>query len=356
MGSLQTRTLGKSGVKVSAIGLGTVPLAGFGVGVEYDQFEKTAWSAYEQGIRHFDSAPMYGLGKAEHFLGHFLRTRNIRSEVVVSTKVGRLLTPVSRAKKGDVIFGINWVDSLPFVEEFDYSYDGIMRSFEDSQQRLGLDFIDILLVHDIGRLAHGDNNEIYWKQLVNGGFKALDELRRNGNTRAIGIGVNETDAVLEMSDEFDLDCCLLAGRYTLLNHEPLQYFFPACLRRNVSVIGAGVFNSGILAAGSRAAAKTYDYQAAPADVIAKVKAIEDVCEKYHVALPQAAVRFVHAHPAVSSLVLGAKDTNEVSQNVAAITASIPNEFWDELKERRIIPAEVPTPSVDGAKTAAPQSA
>ncbi|WP_242539749.1 aldo/keto reductase [Trinickia mobilis] len=341
MRNLETRALGKSSVNVTAIGLGTVPLAGFGVGVDYAQFESTLLSAYQQGIRYFDCAPMYGLGKVEHFLGHFLRTHGIRSNVVVSTKVGRLLKPVSRATKGDVIFGIDWIDALPFAEEFDYSYDGIMRSFEDSQQRLGLDFIDVILVHDIGRLAHGEKNAIYWKQLTSGGLRALDELRRSGCTKAIGIGVNETAAVLEMADEFDLDCCLLAGRYTLLNHEPLTHFFPECIRRKISVIGAGVFNSGILGAGTRAVIRSYDYQAAPDDILSRVRSLEEVCAKHNVALPQAAVQFVYSHPAVSSLALGAKNVGEVTQNIAALSAPIPASFWDELKERRLIPEEVP---------------
>lgn len=344
MSILETRTLGKSGVSVSAIGLGTVPLAGFGADIGYEQAERTLRSAYEQGVRYFDCAPMYGLGKAEHYLGHFIRTQGIRPEITLSTKVGRLLKPRSRARKGEVIFGIDWAGALPFFEEFDYSYDGILRSFEDSQQRLGIDLIDVVLVHDIGRLAHGDNNARYWRQLLDGGFRALDELRSSGQVRAVGIGVNETEAVLEMADEFDIDCCLLAGRYTLLNQQPLATFFPECARRNIAVIGAGVFNSGVLAGGSRAANKTYDYQSAPADVIAKVAAIERVCDSYGVALPQAAVQFAYAHPAVSCLVLGAKDVSEVTQNVAAMTAPIPAAFWETLREQGLVAADAPLPA------------
>jgi D-threo-aldose 1-dehydrogenase len=210
-----------------------------------------------------------------------------------------------------VIFGIEWIDGLPFVDEFDYSYDGIMRSFEDSQQRFGIDGIDIIHVHDIGRLSHGDDNDRYWTQLQDGGFKALRELRESGAVKAVSIGVNETAAVLDMANEFPLDCCLIAGRYTLINDEASSHFFPECERLGIDVIAAGVFNSGILAGGSKGPNKLFDYSDAPQSIIDKVEAVEEVCDEFSVALATAAVQFVAAHPAVATVLVGAKNTTEI---------------------------------------------
>ena len=341
MNQLEQRELGETGVNVTALGLGTVPLSGFKVGTSYADFEKVVLAAFDRGIRYFDCAPMYGLGKSEHFLGHALRVNGLRDKVVISTKVARVLKPASRTKKLDSVYGIEWIDPLPFLDTYDYTYDGIMRAFEDSQQRLGLDFIDVLLVHDVGRAWHGDQSEFYWDQLRNGGYRALDELRAGGSIKAIGLGVNETDSVLGVAREFDLDCSMIAGRYTLLNHGPLRDAFPELQRRNISVIAAGVFNSGVLATGTKGAVASYDYQAVPESVLARVRAIEGVCERYDVDLPTAALQFVYAHPAVATVVQGVRNVEELIGNIRAISEPLPSEFWAELKTSGIIPKEAP---------------
>jgi D-threo-aldose 1-dehydrogenase len=342
MKSFPRRQLGDTSVRPSAIGLGTGALGGFGVAVDYPLFEQTILAAYTNGVRYFDTAPMYGYGKSEHYLGHALRTLGLRDKVTLSTKVGRILKSVGRSPPAPPAYGVGWVDSLPFRDTFDYSYDGIMRSFEDSQQRLGLDAVDILFIHDIGQAWHGESASMFWEQLRRGGYRALDELRNTGATGAIGLGVNETDSVLQAAKEFSLDCALIAGRYTLLNQAPLQDVFPEFQRRNISVIAGGVFNSGILAAGTRGNAPAYDYRVASTEITERVRRIEEICDHYGVMLSAAAIQFVFAHPAVSTVLLGAEKPSEVEQNITAISAKIPEAFWAELKRERIIPPDAPT--------------
>lgn len=343
MTDLPKRPLGTTAVEVTSLGLGTVPLSGFNAHVSYDDFEKTIQAGFDSGIRYFDCAPMYGFGKSEHFLGHALRVLGLRDKVVVSTKVGRVLKPASKTKKLDTVYGIDWIDPLPFLDTYDYTYDGIMRSFEDSQHRLGLDYIDVLLVHDVGRAWHGDQSEYYWDQLRASGYKALDELRSGGSVSAIGLGVNETDSVVQVAQEFRIDCSLIAGRYTLLNHEPLKSAFDELLKRKVSVIAGGIFNSGILAAGTKGDSLTYDYGKVPPDVLERVRRIEKVCDEFSVSLPAAAMQFVYAHPAVATLVMGAKSAEEVNTNTTAIRSVIPSEFWTALRDSGAIPENAPLP-------------
>lgn len=337
------RKLGKTEVEVTSMGFGTVPLSGFNAKVSYAEAEAIVKTAYNGGIRHFDTAPMYGFGKAEYYLGHALRELGIRKDVIVSTKVGRILKPVSCMKKLDTPYGINWVDPLPFLDEYDYTYDGIMRSFEDSQKRLALDHIDVLLVHDLGRAWHGADADIYWDQIRKSGYRALDELRSSGAVRAVGLGVNETDAVLTVAREFEIDCSLIAGRYSLLNHGPLQADFDELKQRNVSIIAGGVFNSGILATGvKKLDGVTYDYGKVPQDIIDKVARIEVVCDSHKVALSTAAITFVSMHPAVANVVLGAKSVTEVEENIASASAPVPQALWNDLKSQNLLPAEAPT--------------
>ncbi|MCB4321998.1 aldo/keto reductase [Alcaligenes sp. 13f] len=341
MTDLRTRPLGKSPARVSSIGLGTVGMAGFNSKVNYRQFEQAIDAAFQGGIRHFDAAPFYGYGKAEYYLGHALRELGIRDQVTLSTKAGRILKPANRYPDIKGRYAIEWVDALPFVAEYDYSYDGIMRSFEGSQFRLGQDFIDVLLMHDVGEAWHGDQAEIYWKQLADSGYKALDELRRNGYVHAVGLGVNETEAVLRASSEFDFDCALIAGRYSLLNHAPLEGAFDELHKRNVAIIAAGVFNSGILATGSSTEG-AYDYQKVPEEIRDRVRRIEVVCEQFGVSLVAAAIEFVKLHPAVSTVLLGAHSAQAVRQNIQAASQQAPKDFWQALKAQGLIPEQAPT--------------
>lgn len=345
MNKIPTRPLAGTGLSVTSLALGTVPLSGFGGASTYQDFEDVVLEAYANGIRYMDTAPMYGSTRSEHFLGHVLRVKELRQSVVVSTKAGRVMRAHSKATaSGNLIFGVTWTGGLPFVEQFDYSYDGIMRSFEDSQQRLGLDEIDILLVHDIGRMAHGDQSGHYWKQLQDGGFRALDELRRSGVIKAVGIGVNECEAVIDMANAFPLDCCLVAGRYTLIDQQALDRFLPECQRRGIALIAAGVFNSGILGGGSNGSTRTFDYQDASPEIIRKVQQLEEVCREFDVALPAAAIQFVAAHPAVTTVLQGARSVAELRQNCRALSSPISPQFWARLKERGLIAAHAPTPA------------
>jgi D-threo-aldose 1-dehydrogenase len=342
MVEMDSRKLGKSDVRITSLGLGTVPLAGFRTKASYRDFEAVIDASFQGGVRHFDCAPMYGFGKAEYYLGHALRELGIRDDVVVSTKVGRVLKPASRVQPKKTAYGIDWVDPLPFLDIYDYTYEGIMRSFEDSQQRLALDYIDVLLVHDVGRAWHGDDAGIYHEQLRDSGYRALDELRSSGAVSAVGLGVNETESVVQVAREFDIDCALIAGRYTLLNHDPLAADFAELQRRNVSVIAGGVFNSGILATGTKGGEMTYDYQSVPVEVVNKVAAIEAVCSKHGVDLASAAIEFVGMHPAVASVVLGAQNVAQAEENIRAAGSRAPQEFWAELKHSGLLPDNAPT--------------
>lgn len=349
---MDSRRLGNSDVRITSLGLGTVPLAGFRTKASYRDFEAVIDASFRGGVRHFDCAPMYGFGKAEYYLGHALRELEIRDDVVVSTKVGRVLKPANRTRHKETAYGIEWVDPLPFLDEYDYTYDGIMRSFEDSQQRLAVDYIDVLLVHDVGRAWHGNDAGMYHEQLRDSGYKALEELCGSGAVSAVGLGVNETESVVQVTREFDIDCALIAGRYTLLNHDPLHAAFAALQHRNVSVIAGGVFNSGILATGTKNGEMTYDYRSVPSDVVTTVSAIENVCARHSVELASVATEFVRLHPAVTSVVLGAQNVAQAEQNIRAAASEAPQEFWAELKQEGLVPESAPTdPRTDAGGSA-----
>ncbi|GAB5336966.1 aldo/keto reductase [Pseudomonas fluorescens] len=339
MNPIEKRPLGQSNVALSAVGLGTVQI-GYNAHIDYDQALAIVRSAYEAGIRYFDTAPMYGTGRAEYTLGRALRELNIRNDVVVSTKVGRVLDT------GDILAAHRPADSRWFLHnphyQYDYTYDGFMRSVDHSLERSGLDRIDVLLVHDLGRAWHGRRAEVYWKQIREGGFKALDELRSTGVVSAVGLGVNETEVVVEVAREFAIDCAMIAGRYTLLNHAPLNGHFVELQRRDVSIIAAGAFNSGVLAMGARPDAM-FDYRAVPDDIAARVAVIQSICAVHGVAMSAAALQFCACHPAVRALVFGAQSVAEVQQNVAAFSTRIPGAFWAQLKQQKLIPDHAPVP-------------
>jgi len=340
---LEKRKIGNTGVELTSLGLGTSPLGGCGVRVPFTDFDAVVMKAYELGVRYFDTAPLYGLGKSEHSLGHVLRVNGIIEDVVISTKAGRILKPASRSKRAESLYGINWIDPLPYVDEYDYTYDGIMRSFEDSQQRMGVDGVDILYLHDVSGVWHRDSYDLYLSQLRQSGYRACDELRSSGAVKAIGLGVNETASVLQVAAEFNLDCSLVAGRYTLLNHQPLEDFFPEAQRRGIAIIAGGVYNSGVLAEGSKGAAavRTYDYQTASPEILKRVEALEAVCGEFGISLATAATQFVYSHPAVTAVVQGALSTAHVEANVKAISEKIPPGFWSALKAKSLIPEAAP---------------
>jgi D-threo-aldose 1-dehydrogenase len=333
------RRVGRTALEVSALGLGTAPLGGLYRDLTEEEAQATVDAAWEAGMRFFDTAPHYGHTKAEHRLGAALRRRP-RSEYVLSTKVGRHFVPRTHPYDGSE----GWQDPLPFEAIYDYTRDGILRSFEDSQQRLGIVDIDILLVHDIGRFTHGDRNEHYWRQLTEGGgFRALDELRAAGVVKALGFGVNERELILEALREFNFDCALLAGRYTLLEQAPLDDLLPACVERGVSLLLGGAFNSGILAHGLSGDRK-FNYGDAPPEVVERVSRLEAVCRAFNVPLAAAALQFPYAHPAVATVLNGARSPQEVRENAASFAVAIPAGLWTALRDEGLIDPRAPLPA------------
>lgn len=288
----------------------------------------TAWQA---GIRYFDTAPFYGYTRSERRLGTML-TEHERADYVLSTKVGRIMVP-------DATVGAEedaYVAPLPFRPVYDYSYDAILRSFEASRQRIGVFAPDILYVHDIGRVTHGDKHAHYWHQLTKGGgFKALGELRSAGLVKAVGLGVNEWQAVWDAMDEFDIDVAMLAGRYTLLEQESLK-LLDRCAREGVGIVAAGAFNSGILAGNRK-----FNYADAPADILARVDAVEAACAVEGVTMQAAALNFPLLHPAVVTVVSGARNAGQMAANIDWFEQEIPASFWTRLKEKGVIAADAP---------------
>lgn len=332
------RRVAQTDIEVTVLGLGAAPLGNYRHrmtdGVAAD-IEAASW---DRGLRFVDTAPMYGHGLSEHRVGADLRNRH-RESVVVSTKVGRLLRPRPRE---DVDFE-SYDEGLPFALEFDYGYDGVMRSFEDSLQRLGLDRVDILFIHDVDVKTHGlARHRDVFEEAMSGGYRALDGLRAQGAVQAIGLGVNEHEPCLEALRRHDFNCFLLAGRYTLLEQDALDEFLPLCEQRGASVIVGGGFNSGILATGAVHHAR-YDYGPAPRWAMERTHAIELVCEAYGVKLAAAALQFVLAHPVVVSVVAGARSVQQLHQSVAAVEAPIPADFWESLRATGLLRADAPTP-------------
>jgi D-threo-aldose 1-dehydrogenase len=289
--------------------------------------------ALERGVRYVDTAPFYGFGKSERLIGDALRGR---SDVVLSTKVGRLLKP----GLPDDPASMGWPAPLPFHPLYDYSYDGVMRSYEDSLQRLGLNRIDILYLHDIGTFTHTDPEEEarHFEQAMTGGYRALEALKRAGDVSAIGIGVNETEVSLRALERGDWDVFLLAGRYTLLEQTGLDPFFTRCAEQKVSVVVGGPFNSGILVGG-----RTWNYADAPDDVVKRVAGIERVCTAHNVALPAAALQFPLAHPVVASVIPGTRSEREQRELISWWTTEIPSGLWADLKAEGLLNPSAPTP-------------
>jgi D-threo-aldose 1-dehydrogenase len=335
MTSMDKRRIGRTDLHVTSLGLGTATMGGSRIPVTPEERVKLVRAAWDGGVRYVDTAPFYGVGAAERGVGDALRDKP-RGEWVLSTKVGRLLRPSSNA--GGAPDGR--LAPLPFEVKYDYSYDGIMRSVDDSYQRLGLAKIDILFVHDIGVYQHGaETNAAHMKVLRESGYKALDELRRSGVVSAIGLGVNEKEVLIEVLKFGDWDAFLLAGRYTLLEQGPLDDLLPMCSARGTSIVVGGPLNSGILAGRD-----TWNYAAAPPEIVARVKAIEAMCDAHHVPLAAAALQFPLAHPAVAAIIPGPRAAAEFEANLALFRQPIPAALWADLREQGLLHPEAPTPS------------
>lgn len=335
------REFGRSGVHLTELGLGTAALGNLYQPLSDDEAQATVDECWSQGVRYFDTAPMYGFGLSEQRLGAALATRP-RDEFVVSCKVGRTLHRLDEENLPPVRHG--FVSALPYEVRFDYSYDGIMRSFESSLRRLRITDVDLLLVHDIGRLTHGDRHEEQLGILRNSGMRAITKLRESGQVRALGLGCNEWEICDEALDWGPIDGFLLAGRYTLIEQAPLARFFPRCAERGSSVVLGGVFNSGILATGTRSGAPLYyDYAPAPLQIVAKVSAIEQVCQRFQIPLGAAAVQFALACPQVAAVIPGARSRAEVLRFTEYWRSMIPAEFWQILRQQGLIDPAAPVP-------------
>jgi len=324
-------------VSFTALGFGSAPLGNYLRALSEQECDETLSAAWESGLRYYDTAPLYGLGLSEQRVGRLLRRRP-RDEFTISTKVGRLLEPCAP----DEVNGLFFVHTPQVRFIYDYSYDAVMRSYESSLRRLGLDRVNILYVHDVDAFCHGgrDGSEARIRELLDtGGWRALDELRHSGDVSAIGVGVNEWEPCARMLELADPDLFLLAGRYTLLEQAPLETLFPECARRGVGVVIGGPYNSGILAG-----KPTYNYSDVPAEIATKVRAMNDVCQRHGVPLNCAALQFVLAHPVVVSVIPGSQTIEEHRQNVAAFDVPIPGALWQELKTRGLLHADAPTPA------------
>ncbi|MGH8226330.1 MAG: aldo/keto reductase [Steroidobacteraceae bacterium] len=336
---IRTRSLGQTNLALSEVGFGTVPVGNLYHPVDDVQARGALEAALAAGITFFDTAPYYGYGLSERRVGDVLRDR---SGFVLSTKVGRLLEPAPGIKGASDRRG--FCSSFPFEPRFDYSYGGIMRSYEDSLQRLGLAHIDILLIHDIGALTHGDRHRETFDQLTGGGLRALEELRRAGDITAVGVGVNEVAVCLELMRSARIDLILLAGRYTLLEQTPLDELFPLCRTNGVRIIIGGPYNSGILATGTRGGASLhYNYAAAPQEIATRVRALEMLCDRYKIPLAAAALQFPLAHPHVVSVIPGLESAEHVAQTVQLYNTRIPSEFWEALRSAGHLRADAPVP-------------
>lgn len=305
-----------------------------------EQADGTIAAALSAGLTYIDTAPHYGFGLSEKRIGRALATHDKGARTVVSTKVGRTLVSTPDADVGQLRQA--FVTPEPFESRFDYSYDAVMRSFDESCGRLGRERIDILYAHDLGRATHGHAHPALFAQFLDGGYRAMRELRDEGRVGAIGLGVNEWQVCVEAIEAADLDVILLAGRYTLLEQSPLDRFFPACEARGVAVMIGGPYNSGILAAGTRGAAH-YDYGAVPPAVMERVAALERVCDAHAVPLAAAALQFPLAHPQVVSVIAGLKTPTEVEQAKAMIAWRIPASLWSDLQDEGLVRRDAPPP-------------
>lgn len=332
------RNVGNTGLAVHCLGFGCAPLGNLYRAITEAEAEAALSAAWEAGFRYFDTAPHYGQGLSERRLGDLLR-RKRESGYILSTKVGRLLIRAGYAKERH-----GFHSPMPFDIRYDYSYDGILRSFEDSLQRLGLDRVDVLFMHDIGRATHGVDNDRHFPIAMTGGYKALDQLRHEGLVRAIGLGVNEYEVCEAAMNYGDWDCFLLAGRYTLLEQEALESFLPSCEQRGCSIIIGGPYNSGILATGTRGdATPHFDYGLAPPGVTAKVRAMEALCDEFRIPLAAAALQFPLAHPLVASIIPGLGTAGRVRQTLDLMQTKIPEDFWSALRRERLIRDDAPVP-------------
>lgn len=315
----------------AGFGLGGAPLGNLFRAVDDAMADATLEAAWDAGVRCYDTAPHYGAGLSEHRLGRFLRTKP-RSEFVLSSKVGRLLRPDPAAPRA----AHGYVQTLPFSARFDYGAEATLRSIDDSLQRLGLDRIDIVYIHDIDTPTHGADQPRRFREAMAGAWPALERLRREGVVGAIGLGVNEARVCVDALAETDLDCFMLAGRYTLLDQSAHETLVPRCVERGVKLVLAGAYNSGILATGAVPGA-AYDYGPARDAMLDRVRRLQAVCDMHAVPLRAAALQFTRACPAAAGLVVGARTPAEVADAAAMLRHPIDPPFWRALRDDGLLP-------------------
>ena len=316
--SITSAQVGNTELQVTRLGMGTAPIGNLYSNIDDAGAIETVRRSYENGIRFFDTAPLYGKGEAERRLGEALRGIP-RDEVIIQSKVGRIVRP----------------DRSIY---FDYSRDGVMKSLEDSLERLGMDRVDILLVHD----PDYENAEVHYQQAMDEAFPALVDLRAQGVIGAVGAGMNQWEMVWEFAKKIDVNCFLLAGRYTLLEQTSLD-FLDWCTENDVSIFLGGVYNSGILATGPISGAK-YDYMDAPEEILAKARRLQEITTAHGVPLHVAALHFAGAHPAIASLVIGSATAAEADDNRAIWDVETPAAMWQELQQSGLISDRAPLPA------------
>jgi D-threo-aldose 1-dehydrogenase len=340
MNPTETRKLGNTGVELTQLGFGTAPLGELFFKVDELTAAATLQAAWDAGIRYYDTAPYYGRGLSEIRVGRFLDSKP-RSEFVLSTKTGRWFFPPADP---DAFQAGVWAGGLRFDHVHDYSYDGLMRSFEQSHMRLGMNRIDLLIIHDLDFWFHATEQKVtaHLNQLFTSGWRALEELRKHKLTRGIGAGINEVGMMPRFLDMVGLDFFLVALRYTLMEQEVLEAEFPYCERMSVGVVVGGVYNSGITASGPAPGAK-YNYTDATPEVIEKVQRMQAICKKHDTPLAAAALQFPLAHPIVAAVIPGAIAPEQVRQNVENFKRPISSGLWSDLKREGLISDKAPTP-------------
>lgn len=332
---MKTRTIGRTGLAVTEFSFGTAALGGLYRACPRDVAMATLQAAWDEGLRYFDTAPWYGFGLAERVTGDFLRDKP-KSDYVLSSKVGRIMFPVP----DDKVPSYGYVDPLPFDVRYDYSYDGIMRSVELSHARLGLNRIDMLYVHDIGVYTHGaERNAFHMRQFFDSGLKALQELKSSGTIKAFGLGVNEIPVCLDVLHETDLDCILLAGRYTLLDRSAVAELLPLCAAKSTSLVVGGVFNSGILATGPVEGAH-FDYMPATVDIAGKVGAMMEIAKSRGVPLAAPALQFPLEHPAVASVLIGTAKPESLHRNMALARQDLSKDIYPAFEPHTLVALEL----------------
>ena len=329
MNPLERKVLGSSGLEVTCVGLGCAALGGLYGDIPEEQADAVVARALALGLNLFDTAPLYGSGKSELRVGRALAGVP-RDSYVLCTKVGRVLEPTDGEEREEGIFA----NPPPFKPVFDFSYDGVMRSFEESLERLGVDRIDVLHIHD---------PDDHYDEAIGSAYPALDKLRGEGVISAVSAGMNQSGMLVSFARAGEFDCFLLAGRYSLLEQGALDELLPLCLEKDIGILAGGTYNSGILAKGARAGAK-YDYDDAPTEIIEKAQGIEEVAARHGVNVKAAASQFALAHPAIVAIIPGTRQPDRVTENAELLKLSIPADFWEELRDRHLIRDDAPTPT------------